>query len=406
MPSQKFTFTNAQGEKLDGRLELPAEPTKTAALFAHCFTCTKDILAAARISKALAAEGLAVLRFDFTGLGGSEGDFENTNFSSNVEDLVAAAESLSEAGYQVQLLIGHSLGGAAVLAACHRITSARGVVTIGAPSEPVHVTQHLGQNLDEIETRGQAEVILAGRPFRVQRQFLEDVSSYNLTQRIRQLKAALLIFHSPEDQVVSVDHARRIYEAAHHPKSFISLDGSDHLLSRRQDAVFVARTIAAWVSRYLECTSQERPQVESGEVLVRSMSGERYTQEVFTATHHFLADEPASVQGADLGPSPYDLLLAGLGACTAMTLKMYAEHKGIKLDGVAVRLKHKRLHAKDCQECENKEGHIEVIDRDLEIFGDLDDSQRQRMAEIADRCPVHRTLEGVKEIHTRLLDRT
>jgi len=399
MNHKEFSFTNGHGQTLSGRLELPPEPTDRVALFAHCFTCGKDILGAPRISRALAAKGWAVLRFDFTGLGSSQGDFSNTNFSSNVDDLVHAARALADDGYKVELLIGHSLGGAAVLAAAHQVEEARGVVTIGAPAEPEHV-EHLFTGKKEEIKAGEAEVRLGGRTFTIKKQFLEDIHRTLLADKIRTLRKALLIFHSPTDNTVGIDNAAKIYEAALHPKSFVSLHGADHLLSKQADADYVADVVAAWSQRYLEETSEEDQEApEEGEVLVSTLGG-KFTQSVKTSHHQFLADEPKKMGGDDLGPSPYDLLLAALGACTSMTLQMYAARKGWGLQSVSVTLSHSRIHASDCRDCETKEGRLELIERRLRLNGELDSEQRDRLAEIADKCPVHRTLMGTKEIRT------
>lgn len=401
--TQRIDFPNDDGEHLSARLELPLEPPRAFAIFAHCFTCSKDVAAATRISRALCERGIAVLRFDFTGLGNSEGDFANTNFSSNVDDLVAAARFLRENYQPAQLLIGHSLGGAAVLAAGGRIEEVRALVTIGAPSEPDHVLHLLEADLDSIERDGQADVTLAGRTFRIQKQFVEDVEERRLRDSIRGLAKPLLILHSPQDEVVGIDQARRIYEAAVHPKSFVSLDGADHLLSRREDSEYVAVTIAAWASRYLPLKEAPTPRSEEGYVRVEE-TGSGFANRITTSRHTLRADEPASVGGTDTGPTPYDLLLASLGACTSMTLRMYAKHKGIALERVAVRLKHEKIHAKDCEECESTEGRVDRIERELVLTGELTREQRERMLEIADRCPVHRTLVGSKQILTRLAE--
>jgi len=401
--TQRIDFPNARGELLSARLELPVDEPRAFAIFAHCFTCSKDVAAATRISRALCERGIAVLRFDFTGLGNSEGDFANTNFSSNVDDLVAAAEFLREQHQPARLLIGHSLGGAAVLAAGGRLAEVRAVVTIGAPSEPQHVLHLLEADLESIEREGQADVTLAGRKFRIQKQFVEDVEESRLRETIRALGKPLLILHSPQDDIVGIDQARRIYEAAVHPKSFVSLDGADHLLSRREDSEYVAATIAAWASRYLPM--REAPAARSEEGFVRvEETGSGFANRISTSRHTLRADEPVSVGGTDTGPTPYELLLASLGACTSMTLRMYAQHKGIELERIAVRLKHAKIHAADCESCESTEGRVDRIERELELTGDLTEEQRQRMLEIADRCPVHRTLVGEKEIVTRLAE--
>lgn len=399
---KEFQFPNSRGEQLSGRLELPDTPTKKAALFAHCFTCGKDILAAPRVSQALAGKGLAVLRFDFTGLGNSQGDFANTHFSSNVQDLVSAAEALTAEGYSVELLIGHSLGGAAVLAAAEQVESAKGVVTIGAPAEPAHVEHLFTDNLEAIE-KGEAEVKLGGRVFQIRRSFLDDIRSQVLKEKISKLGKALLVFHSPLDDTVGIDNAAAIYQSAKHPKSFVSLDQADHLLSRRSDSQYVAEVIKAWAQRYLEAEVVEQPSLEVGAVEVSTHSG-KFTQQVHTAKHSFLADEPLKYGGDDRGPNPYEILLSALGACTTMTLQMYAARKEWDLQEAKVHLTHSRVHAQDCEDCETTEGKLELIERVLTLKGELDQEQRARLLEIADRCPVHRTLLGAKEIHTRLAE--
>ena len=384
---------------------MPAEDPRGFCLFAHCFTCSKDIAAAARIARALCERGFGVLRFDFTGLGGSEGDFANTDFSSNVADLMAAVEYMRKELEAPALLIGHSLGGAAVLSAAADVPEARGVVTIGAPSDTQHLKHIFEGSLEDIAREGSARVSIAGRPFTIRREFVDDLEEHRLSGRIRAMSAAgkaLLILHAPEDDTVDLDHARRIYAAADHPKSFLSLDGADHLLNRRPDSEYAASLIAAWGSRYVPERERTQPVAEQGDVVVVERAGS-FTQDVQLGKHALVADEPASVGGLDLGPNPYDLLLAALGACTSMTLRMYANHKGLPLEGVAVRLRHSKIHAKDCESCETEKGKVDRIERELVLEGDLDDAQRARMLEIADRCPVHRTLFGEKEVPTRLV---
>jgi putative redox protein len=390
-----------------GRLDQPAEAPRAYALFAHCFTCSKDLKAAVWLSRTLAEAGYAVLRFDFTGLGESEGDFADSNFSSNLDDLVAAADFLRRDYQAPRLLIGHSLGGAAVLAAAERVPEALAVATLGAPSD----TQHLSENVlaaaaPELAEKGEAQVRLAGRPFTIRRQLLEDLEEDHVQRRLGSLGKALLILHSPVDEIVDVDHARRIYQAARHPKSFVSLDDADHLLTRERDARYAARVLVAWASRYLPeaAAAPELPdvQLEHGEVLVRSGAG-GMVQEVLTEHHRLVADEPLSVDGGtDLGPNPYELLLAALGACTSMTLRMYANFKKLPLASVVVKLRHSRIHAEDCAECETKKGKLDQIEREIEISGELSDEQRQRLLEIADRCPVHKTLSSEIRILSRL----
>lgn len=410
MPSIRTEFTGSQGSTLAARLDTPDTPPRAWAIFAHCFTCSKDTKAAAHIARALAAAGFGVLRFDFTGLGGSGGDFSNTHFSSNVDDLVAAADWLRAEHGTPALLVGHSLGGAAVLAAAHRIPDALAVATLGAPFDPAHVTHQFGDDLKVIAEQGQATVTLAGRPFTIKRAFLDDLGGQAQADRIRQLRRPLLVMHPPQDRVVNIDNAAAIFKAALHPKSFVSLDGADHLLNREEDARFAADVIAAWASRYLPASAAtpisdattEAP-IEAGWMEVVETGSGAFTSTVRTGAHRWLADEPASVGGDDAGPSPYDLLSAALGACTAMTLRMYARQKGLPLDRVRVRLKHSKIHASDCEHCETKAGRIDRIEREIELQGPLDEAQRQRLLEIADKCPVHRTLHGEVDVPTRML---
>jgi uncharacterized OsmC-like protein/alpha-beta hydrolase superfamily lysophospholipase len=401
MRSEKFEFPNTKGEKLAALLDMPIGRPNAFALFAHCFTCGKDNLAAKRIAEQLAMSGIAVLRFDFTGLGASEGEFANTHFSSNVDDLVAAADHLRKAHDAPAILIGHSLGGAAVLAASHRIPEARAVVTIAAPSDPAHVVGLFKDHVEAIRAQGEVEVALAGRPFRIKREFLDDVAENKLNECLTTLHKALLVFHSPTDDTVGIDNATYIFTHAKHPKSFVSLAGADHLLSKRSDAVYVANMIAAWAARYIdEAEGMTEEEVETGTVLVRETGQSLYQQEVLSGPHRFLADEPVKVGGDDTGPGPYDLVLAGLGACTSITLRLYAEHKKLPLSRVSVRLAHNKIHARDCEHCETVEGMIDHIDRAITLEGDLTPEQRKRLMEIADKCPVHRTLESEVEIKT------
>lgn len=407
MRSEKLEFPGSDGVLLAARLDIPEETPRAYALFAHCFTCSKDVLAAARISRALTDFGIAVLRFDFTGLGQSGGDFANTNFSSNIEDLVHASDFLRERFAAPTLLIGHSLGGAAVLAVTHRVPEVRAVATIGAPADPEHVAHLLRDSRAEIEERGEAEVQLAGRTFRIRRQFLDDIATQPQKERIRRLGAALLVMHSPNDTTVDPDNARRIYEAARHPKSFIALDGADHLLTSPADAVFAATMLATWASRYAlaplpdPVSAAESADPAEGLVVVSESGTGDYAQQVKIGRHRLLADEPVPL-GADTGPSPYDFLLAGLGACTSMTLRMYAQRKNWPLEKVSVTLSHSRIHARDCAACETDAGQVDRIERVIRLEGDLDDGQRRKLQEIADKCPVHRTLHSEILIDTTM----
>ncbi|MEM7015809.1 MAG: bifunctional alpha/beta hydrolase/OsmC family protein [Pseudomonadota bacterium] len=395
---QKVTFKNNAGQQLAGLLELPGSTPRAFALFAHCFTCGKDINSASRISRALAAQGIAVMRFDFTGLGSSDGDFANTNFSSNVEDLLSAAQYLTNEWQAPSIMIGHSLGGAAVLTAADKLPDVKAVVTIGAPATPAHVVHNFQAHLEEINTQGFAEVNLAGRPFTIKKQFLDDVQEQPQEKLIANLRRPLLVFHSPTDAIVDVDEARKIYTWAKHPKSFISLDKADHLLSKATDAQYVAETIAAWSKRYLVVDDETRPPVTQGQVLVAEKN-QQFTRSIYTDHHSWMADEPLSVGGQNLGPDPYEMLLASLGACTSMTMRMYANRKKWPVQDIYVTLSHEREYIKDCEDCENGEKRmLSTLNRTIRIEApDLTEDQKQRLLEIADKCPVHKTLEN--EIH-------
>ena len=400
--SQKITFRGSQGEDLAAKLDLPLGQARAYALFAHCFTCSKDIFAAARIASALAEHGIAVLRFDFTGLGASKGDFANTNFSSNVADLVAAADYLRETYEAPKLLIGHSLGGAAVLAAAHQVPEARAVATIGAPADTEHVVHNFAADVDTIRSQGEAEVTLAGRQFKIKAQFLEDLEGQNLEGRIGSMRKALIVFHSPVDATVGIENAARIFQAAKHPKSFVSIDNADHLLTRRADSIYVADVLSAWGARYIEAR-EEKDEAESGaEVLVRETGNGKFQQQVLSGTHRMLADEPISYGGLDSGPSPYDFVSIGLAACTSMTLRMYAERKGWNIGQISVAVDHAKIHAEDCIDCgEGREGRIDRFERRISVNGELDAAERDKLIEIADKCPVHRTLESGAAVVTR-----
>lgn len=405
--SEKIIFVGADGEsELAARLDLPAGKPRAFALFAHCFTCTKDIFAASRIAEALTDHGVGVLRFDFTGLGASAGEFANTSFSSNIGDLLAAGEWLRAHHEAPKILVGHSLGGAAVLAAAASIPEVKAVSTIGAPADPGHV-QHLFQGpVEDIETKGVAEMVIVGRPFCVSKQFLDDIGSHKLEDAIAKLRVALLVFHAPLDQTVGIDNATRIFVSAKHPKSFVSLDDADHLLTRREDAIYVADVIAAWAGRYVGAVKQATlPELTAAEdtVVVGETGDGKFAQVISVGGKHtLLADEPVTYGGTDTGPAPYDLLLAGLGACTTMTMRMYAERKGLALERALVTLKHGKVHADDCAHCETESGKIDRIEREVELLGPLSEDDRQKLLEIADKCPVHRTMHSEVWVETKL----
>jgi putative redox protein len=393
VPSENLTFPGALSAELAARLERPEGEPIAYALFAHCFTCSKDLQAVREISRTLCDEGFAVLRFDFTGLGESEGDFAESDFSSNIDDLVAAADYLRREYQAPGLLIGHSLGGAAVLLAASRIPEAKAVATIGAPSDTKHLRASLIRTAPELTAADEAEVELGDRKFKIKRQLLDDLEAQDVEQRLSGLKVPLLVLHSPTDETVAIEHARRIYDAAQHPKSFVSLDDADHLLTKPRDARFVARLLAAWSARYLAAAdvAHVTNRIPEGTVEVRG-GRTGYAVEIETASHRLAADEPIDVGGTDSGPNPYELLLGALGACIAITARLYADRKGWPLTQTIVRLAHDKIHAEDCAECETVEGLVDRIEVDIEFQGSLSDGQRARLREIADRCPVHRTL--------------
>lgn len=402
MPSEKLTFMGHGGHELAARLDRPATPPKAFAIFAHCFTCSKDIPAAARISRELMAMGIAVLRFDFTGLGHSQGEFENTHFSSNVEDLVLAAQFLEAKFEAPQLLIGHSLGGAAVLAAAAQLPRVKAVVTLGAPADPEHVIHNFGASVDEIKDKGQAQVSLAGRPFTIRREFIEDVAAQKLDQIVADFKKALLVLHSPIDQTVGIENAAQIFGAAKHPKSFVTLDHADHLITDARDAAYAAEVISAWVGRYIDVVDHSLPQMKGEAVRSTELDPNGFLQAIQTDVISTYADEPASYGGGDAGLTPFELLSAGLGACTSMTIRMYARRKKWPLKNVVVDVIHGKIHADACADCDTKDGKIDQFIRKITLEGDLDDDQRARLLEIADKCPVHRTLHSEILVETEL----
>ena len=405
---RKFEFKNQNGDTLAGTLEEPTSgPSRGVALFAHCFSCGKNVLAASRVSRGLRERGFTVLRFDFTGLGESEGEFADTNFSTNVNDLRSAIDSMRQQNMAPSILIGHSLGGAAVLDLAEEVEEVKMVATIGAPSEPRHVA-HLFNDaaMQQIEETGQAEISLGGRPFTIKKQFLDDINETSVLEKLGASKKPLLICHSPIDNVVGIDNAQKIYRAAAHPKSFVSLDGADHLLNKKEDAEFVASIIATWAARYVgspdAADSADSSKDPHGVVTVTERD-KVFTQDVTAGKHRFVADEPKSVGGADLGVTPYDLLLAALGTCTSMTLRMYAKRKELNVNTIEVKLEHSRIHATDCDGCEEQPGKVDQIRRSIRIEGDLTEAQRNRMLEIADMCPVHRTLHNQKQITSEFM---
>ena len=395
MRSEKISFKNAEGFDLAGALDLPPGKPRAFALFAHCFSCSSQSHAAKRIAQALTLHGMATLRFDFTGLGASGGAFADSHFAANVEDLKHAATYLAEKYQAPTIFVGHSLGGAAVIAAAADVPSVKAVVTIGAPFDPAHVLHHFGSQIDEIERAGEAEVRIAGRTFTVRKDFLDAARGQDQGRRLAELKRALLVMHSPIDEIVGVENAREIFDAAKHPKSFMALDGSDHLLTNKRDGELVAASIACWAERYLDPLSESAIDLE-GTVQVRSTDG-KFLQDVVAGEHRFVADEPQRLGGWDAGPTPYDLLLAALGTCTAMTIKLFAAREKIPLENVSIGLRHDRVHGQDCQA---GQGKIERITRHVDLTGPLSDEHRALLLKVADRCPVHRTLESDLRIET------
>jgi uncharacterized OsmC-like protein/esterase/lipase len=401
MTSIKINFTNKTNINLSANLEMPVDHKPLAfAIFAHCFTCSKNLSAVINISRALNQRGIAVLRFDFTGLGNSDGDFSDSNFSTSIDDLVAAYEYLKNNYKAPALIIGHSLGGTAVLKSSSIMKDLKAIVTIGAPADPDHVQNLFKEDLDEIKKKGVATVSIGGRPFKIKEQLIQDLESVDLKETIASLKQSLLIFHSPQDDIVDISNAKKIFSLAKHPKSFISLDKADHLLTNKEDSLYAGEVIASWAMRYLEIKPISVLKTDM-QVVVKTGIGS-YVTEIKAGGHGLIADEPLSAGGTDQGPNPYDLLISGLGSCTSMTLRMYADRKGWDLQEVRVHLQHDKIHSIDCNNCENTSGKIDQIERKIELIGNLSSEEKQRLLEIADRCPVHKTLNSKVKIKTSL----
>ncbi|MEH0155581.1 alpha/beta fold hydrolase [Limibacter armeniacum] len=403
MNTKSISFPNFEGQQLSAKLDLPVDQhPKTFAIFSHCFTCNKNLSAVRNISQSLTQNGIGVLRFDFTGLGDSEGDFSDTNFSTSVDDLIAAAKFLENNYVAPSLMVGHSLGGAAVIFAGSRLDSIKAIATIGAPSDPEHVQHLLKEGMEEIQQLGEATVRIGGRPFKVKKQLIDDLNQQAMYPLLKHLRKGLLVMHSPQDKIVDISNAARIYETAYHPKSFVSLDGADHLMSNPEDSRYAGTVIAAWAKKYIKEESKA-PDLKTDKDVVVSIGDKGYTTEMLVGKHYMVADEPEDVGGFDFGPSPYGYLTAALGACTAMTLRLYADHKQLEVEEINIHLSHSKSHMEDCENCEaDNQSKIDHFDREIEIKGNLTEAQRNRMLEIADKCPVHRTLHEEVKVSTKL----
>lgn len=400
MIKKRVQFKNRNGYLLTGLMQLPPKP-RAYSIFAHCFTCSKNLKAINHISNKLVSKGIAVLKFDFTGLGESEGEFPDTNFNSNIEDVHAAGEFLNNHYKPPSILVGHSLGGAAMLHAAPDIDSCKAVVTIGSPSSSTHLIKHFVDHEEEIEKTGKARINIGGRSFSIKKQLIDDLKDHNVLERVRELNKALLILHAPFDNIVGIDNAGKIFAAAKHPKSFVSLDDADHLLSDKDDSEYAGSVIASWAQRYIDKEFQYKNNLDKGQVeVVTYESG--YFSDIYTNNHHLIADEPESLGGTDMGPTPYDLLLSSLGTCTNITLRMYADRKKIPLSKILTTLNHEKIHLEDCKDCEESTGKADLINREIKLEGELSESQIKRLLEIADKCPVHKTLDSEIRIETKL----
>lgn len=398
----KKEYTNSDGNKIAAIVDLPSnQKAHNFAVFAHCFTCSKNLSAVKNISRSLTSNGFGVLRFDFTGLGQSEGDFADTNFSGNVDDLINVSNQFAEEFGEISLMIGHSLGGAAVIFGASNIDSVKAVATIGAPSDPEHVKKLLSSSIEDIEEKGEAVVKLEGREFKIKKQFLDDLENKNIEKAVEGWGKSLLIMHSPTDSTVGIINAKEIYKAAKHPKSFISLYGADHLLSNKDDSLYAGNAIANWAKRYIDFPTSDKKKTNMQ--IVASLGEDKYTTQIYAGKHNLIADEPEKVGGNDYGPNPYDLLAASLGACKSMTIKMYAERKKWKVTNVDVHVSHTKDYAEDCNKCENsKDAKIDKFMVEIELEGDLNDTQKEKLLQISEKCPVHKTLQSDNFIETSL----
>jgi uncharacterized OsmC-like protein/pimeloyl-ACP methyl ester carboxylesterase len=394
MKSTKLKIVNRKGLTLNAHLELPAnQKPNYYAIFAHCFTCSSSLSAVRNVSRALTQDGFAVVRFDFTGLGRSEGEFADSHFSANVEDLLDVHGYMAEHYDAPSLLVGHSLGGAAVLVAASKIEAIKAVATVGAPATVGHVKHLFSHQVEDIKDEGNIEVNIGGRPFVINEDFIAEFNKTDLPAIVKNLRKPLLIMHSPFDKIVGIENAEQLYHKAHHPKSFVTLDGADHLLTEEKDSQYVGDVIGTWAKRYF-------PKVENGmlntegEQLVGHLNSieDNFTTSIQTKNHSFIADEPLSIGGSDFGPSPYEYLNAALASCTVMTLKLYAERKQWDLKEVFVYVSHSRKHSDDLQVDVEKPKYLDHISKKLKFVGNLDAKQKERLKEIASRCPVHKTM--------------
>lgn len=404
MKSERISIPNSSGHQLSAYIELPANQKPSyMAVFAHCFTCSGSFAPVRHITRELTNYGFGVVRFDFTGLGKSEGHFSDSHFSANVQDLIDVCNYVSQKYLTPSLLIGHSLGGAAAITAAHQLKDIKAVATIGAPANVEHVKHHFEHKINEVLQQGQADVNIGGRPFVINKKFVEGFDKIALLDIVKKLKKPILILHSPFDKIVGIENAQNLYHNAFHPKSFISLDQADHLLTQKEDSVYVGSVIGAWVKKYYPPKENIFLDRE-GEQLVGHLNLEedQFTTSIQTKSHALIADEPLEVGGDDFGPSPYELLVAGLAACTTMTLKLYANRKKWDLKEVYVYLTHSKKHMEAPGEASTNK--IDFIEKKLKFVGNLTDEQRARLLEISAKCPVHRTLSNGIKFKTSVIE--
>lgn len=405
MGNQKLEITSSRGHKLYATLELPTNQRPHAyAIFAHCFTCSSTLIAAKNISRSLTNHGFGVVRFDFTGLGRSGGQFSDSHFSGNVQDLIDVHAYLKEHYMAPKLLVGHSLGGAAVIDAASQLDDVEAVATVGAPSSVEHTKKHFSHRIDEIPEKGEIEVDIGGRPFKINKEFVEGFESTDLLKVVHDLRKPILIMHAPFDKTVGIQSAQDLFLNAFHPKSFVSLDGADHLLTDKHDSIYVGDVIGSWVKRYFPIDNQTALDTKNEQLVGHlNLIEDNFTTSIQTASHHLTADEPTDVGGDDFGPSPYDLLSASLAACTAMTLKLYAQRKEWNLEEVYVYISHSKRHINDLGEENEKGRYLDHISKKLEMIGGLTEEQKEKLKEIASKCPVHKTLKSEVLIETSLV---